>query len=102
MKSQYSNSHPEQAVNLVELWRKCANALDRNRNQRQVLILLMHYSGILREEAQFRISQSAQTRLSWQAKRLRAEPFRQHGFEGTVLLQPQDRAGEGRLISPIL
>ena len=40
--------------NLAELEHRCVRALDQNRNQRQALILLMHYALLLRQDAVIR------------------------------------------------
>ena len=68
MQSRYSNSLPEQPVNSDELRRKWAQALDRNRNQRQALTLLMHYSTILQQDSALSRRQSARKRVSWPAE----------------------------------
>ena len=62
---------PERPVNLAELRKRCDLVLNRNRNQRQALELLMHDALILRKAALAARTHNIQARLAWQAESLR-------------------------------
>ena len=55
----------------TDLLARCIQALDRNRNQRQVMTLLVHYALMLRQEAAVARTERVQARLARQSDAVR-------------------------------